>query len=132
MAVTAQTMTDVLHKTIVKYVCDGSANSAVSLLDVSGLVGHSAGSLVNISKIFWTTDGLATGYEILWDASSNVQAIILHGNGTYGMTGGHPALTNNAGGGISGDVLITNASGTGSIVIEYHKEQNVANPHWAG
>ena len=132
MAVTAQTITDVNHKTIVKYICDGSANSAVSLLDVSGLVGHSAGSLVNISKIFWTTDGLATGYEILWDASSNVQAIILHGNGTYGMTGGQPALTNNAGGGISGYVLITNASGTGSFVIEYHKVQNVANTHWAG
>ena len=132
MAVTAQTITDVNHKTIVKYVCDGSANSAVSLLDVSGLVGHSAGSLVNISKIFWTTDGLATGYEILWDASSNVQAIILHGNGTYGMTGGQPALTNNAGGGSTGDVLITNASGTGSFVIEYHKVQNVANTHWAG
>ena len=132
MAVTAQTMTDVNHKTIVKYVCDGSANSEISLLDVSGLVGHSAGSLVNISKIFWTTDGLATGYEILWDATTNVQAIILHGNGTYGMTGGQPALTNNAGSGITGDVLITNASGTGSFVIEYHKVQNVANTHWAG
>ena len=132
MAVTAHTIMDSNHTTIVKYVCDGSANSAVSLLDVSGLVGHSAGSLVNISKIFWTTDGLATGYEILWDASSNVQAIILHGSGTYGMTGGQPALTNNAGGGITGDVVITNASGTGSFVIEYHKVQNVANTHWAG
>ena len=132
MAVTAHTLMDSNHTTIVKYVCDAAANSAVSLLDVSALSSHSTGSLVNIAKIFWTTDGLASGYEILWDASSNVQAIILHGSGTYGQTGGQPALPNNAGGGITGDVLITNASGTGSFVVEYHKVQNVANTHWAG
>ena len=132
MAVTTHTLMDSNHTTIVKYVCDGAANANVSLLDVSGLTGHSAGSLVNIAKIFWTTDVLATGYELLWDATTNVQAIILHGNGNYGVQGGQPALANNAAGGITGDVLITNASGTGSFVVEYHKVQNATATDWSG
>jgi len=67
------------------------------------------------------------GVELIWDATSNVQCVILTGNGTYGYSSGQPALVNNAGSGITGDVLVTNATGTFTLITEFHKVSGYTN-----
>ena len=132
-----QYLADTRYRTTVKYVGDGVTNAAVDLLDVSILQGFQTGGIVNIAKIYWTSSGPSGGFDILWKATSNVTAFILEGtSGTYGYQPGQPAIqmpraavsTQPPGtpsgalpSGFTGDVLVTNASATYTIVIEYHK-----------
>ena len=132
-----QYLADTRYRTTVKYVGDGVANAAVDLLDVSILQGHQTGGIVNIAKIYWTSSAPSGGFDILWKATSNVTAFILEGtSGTYGYQPGQPALvmprvavgsqppgtpSGALPSGFTGDVLVTNASATYTIVIEYHK-----------
>ena len=51
-------------------------------------------------------------------------------SGTYGFMPGQPAIANNAGAGVTGDVLITNASATFTLVIEYHKQTTAGGKGW--
>ena len=120
MAVVNQTLQDSRYRTIIKTTTT-STNAAASILDVSTLLGFVAvrTSLVSIAKISWS---LAAQTDILWDASSNVVAFSMNGSGTYGFMPGQPSLANNgAAANITGDVLLTNGSSVGTIVIEYHK-----------
>ena len=129
-----QYLADTRYRTTVKYVGDGVTNAAVDLLDVSILQGWQTGGIVNIAKIFWKTSGPSGGFDLIWDATSNVIAFICEGtSGTYGYQPGQPAIVIPRAGslpgtpagalpsGFTGDVLITNASATYTIVIEYHK-----------
>ena len=136
-----QYLADTRYRTTVKYVGDGVTNAAVDLLDVSILQGFQTGGIVNIAKIYWTSSGPSGGFDIIWKATSNVTAFILEGtSGTYGYQPGQPAIqmpraavgTQPPGtpsgalpSGFTGDVLITNASATYTIVIEYHKIESV-------
>ena len=136
-----QYLADTRYRTTVKYVGDGVANTNVNSLDVSILQGFQTGGIVNIAKIYWTSSGPSGGFDILWKATSNVTAFILEGtSGTYGYQPGQPAIqmpraavsTQPPGtpsgalpSGFTGDVLITNASATYTIVIEYHKIESV-------
>ena len=143
MAVTTQIIMDNRYRTIAKYICDAAANTNVSLLDVSTLVGHQVGSganapggLVNLAKIYWTSLA-SVAIKILFDAGTNQTAFICAGTGgTYGYSPGQPAInTARAATGTqppytpsgalpastTGDVLVTNASGSFTLVIEYHK-----------
>ena len=120
MAVANQTLQDSRYRVIVKTTTT-STNTAASILDVSGLVGFVAvrTSLVTIAKISWS---VAAQTDILWDASSNVVAFSMNGSGTYGFMPGQPSLANNAAAAnLTGDVLLTNGSSVGTIVVEYHK-----------
>ena len=123
MAITALQQSDTRWRVNSKYVVDGAANSTVSLLDVSALVGFETGGLVNIAKISWWSSGPSGGLDIIWDATTNVPAFICEGaSGTYGYMPGQPAIANNAAtANRTGDVLITNASATFTLVIEFHK-----------
>ena len=103
MALAMQTIQDSRWRTIIKAIIS-STNTNVLFLDASSLVGHSAGSIVNLKSIEWSVDA---GTQILWDASSNVVALHFTGNGHYGGSDGMPAIPNNAGSGITGDVLVT-------------------------
>ena len=132
-----QYLADTRYRTTVKYIGDGVTNAAVDLLDVSILQGFQTGGIVNIAKIYWATSAPSGGFDILWKATSNVTAFILEGtSGTYGYQPGQPALvmprvavgsqppgtpSGALPSGFTGDVLITNASATYTIVIEYHK-----------
>ena len=105
---------------IIKTTTTGSSTAA-SILDVSGLVGFvlAKTSLVTIAKISWS---VSSQTDILWDATSNVVAFSMSGNGNYGFMPGQPALVNNgAAANVTGDVLLTNGTSVGTIVIEYHK-----------
>ena len=132
-----QYLADTRYRTTVKYVGDGVANTNVNSLDVSELQGWQTGGIVNIAKIFWKTSGPSGGFDLIWDATSNVIAFICEGtSGTYGYQPGQPAIvmpraavssqppgtpSGALPSGFTGDVLITNASATYTIVIEYHK-----------
>jgi len=127
MAVTNQTLIDTSFKTVIKTVSDNAANSAVSILDASAITLADSNPRVSIAKIWYSIEAASGGVELLWDASSNIQCVILAGNGTYGYTSGQPALVNNAGSGISGDVLVTNATGTFTLITEFHKVSGYTN-----
>ena len=129
-----QYLADTRYRTTVKYIGDGVANTNVNSLDVSILQGWETGGIVNIAKIYWTSSAPSGGFDLIWDATSNVIAFICEGtSGTYGYQPGQPAIVIPRAGslpgtpsgalpsGFTGDVLITNASATYTIVIEYHK-----------
>ena len=121
MAVANQTIQDSRYRTIIKTL-SSSTTSAASILDVSTLSGFVAvrTSLVTIAKVSWS---LSTEANILWDATSNVIALSLNGNGSYGFMPGQPSLVNNgAAANLTGDVLFTAGSACfGYVVVEYHK-----------
>ena len=124
MAVTSQTITDTRYRTAVKYLSDAAANANVSLLDVSGLMGFQTGGKVNLAKIYWTSSAPSAGIKILWDAGSNVLGFICEGtSGTYGYQPGQPAIAQPMplAASSTGDVLVTNATATFTLIIEYHK-----------
>jgi len=136
MAITSTQTYDTRYRTNVKYVVNADANTTVSLLDVSGLVGHQAApnlGLVNIAKISWWSSAPSGGLDIIWDATSNVIAFICEGaSGTYGFMPGQPAIYNDAAAANrTGDVLITNASATFTLCIEYHKVSNAQGLGWS-
>ena len=143
MAVTTQIMMDTNYKAIGKYTCSAAANTNVVLLDVSTLQGYqtvtatnAAGGIVNLAKIYWTSL-TSVAINILFDAGTNQTAFIACGtSGTYGYSPGQPAINiaraasgtqppGTPSGALpastTGDVLVTNASGTFTLVIEYHK-----------
>ena len=136
-----QYLSDTRYRTTVKYVGNAVANTNELSLDVSILQGWQTGGIVNIAKIFWKTSGPSGGFDLIWDAGTDVIAFICEGtSGTYGYQPGQPAIvmprvavgTQPPGtpsgalpSGFTGDVLITNASATYTLVIEYHKIESV-------
>ena len=115
-AVATQTLIDGDKKVVQKFtnISDGSGESAVVKVDVSGLATNSRGDActgVVIEKIWWQCIGMKV--QILFDASTNVFCIELgenqSGHHDYNAFGG---LTNNAGSGKTGDVLFTTVGHT--------------------
>ena len=129
MAVTTQTIQDSRYRTIMKSVSSGTT-SAGEIVDCSDLVGFQTGGLLTIAKVSWS---LSSQADILWDATSNVVALALNGNGTYGFMPGQPALPNNAAAANrTGDVLFTAAAACiGYIVVEYHKVPTAEGVGWS-
>ena len=64
---------------------------------------------------------VAAQTDILWDATSNVVALSLSGSGKVGFGDGVPSIPNNGGGGVTGDVLITNGTSVGTIWLKMRK-----------
>ena len=93
-------------------------NSAASILDVSAAEGAATDPRVSITGVAWS---VAAQTDILWDATSNVVALSLSGSGKIGLADGMPSIPNNAGSGITGDVLITNGTSVGTILIKFKK-----------
>ena len=93
-------------------------NSAASLLYVSDAEGAATNPRVSITGVAWS---VAAQTDILWDATSNIVALSLSGSGKIGFADGMPSIPNNAGSGITGDVLITNGTSVGTILIKFKK-----------
>ena len=124
MAIVQREMMDTDWRFLNEIILDAETNAGVVIADVSAMQFWAAGSIVNISKIFWTSDSPAGGLQLYWDAGPDVRAITLLGNGNYGYQPGQPALLNPQTEGVTGDiVLVTGAAATGTIVIECHKYQ---------
>jgi len=125
-AVTSQTILDGERMFIAKFtnISDGTGETGVIKIDVSTLNPNSFGLACNgvkINKIYGTTHGMEV--RILWDATTDQFAWQIPQNSNYLMDfssfGGIP---NNAGAGVTGDVLFTTADASSgdmySIVLE--------------
>lgn len=103
---------------------DGTGESAVTKVDASTLVGGGTTTRYAIEAIQWCNVGM--GFSLLFDASSDVLAfttgnttsagyldcvngVAANGPGT-GPKG--PGITNNAGSGVNGDILLTTSGHT--------------------
>ena len=117
MAVVLHEIKDSDFEYVLKATTTGT-NSAASLVDASAAEGAATDPRLSIVSISWS---LAAQTDILWDATTNVVALSLNGSGNYGHTHDMPAIPNNAGTGVTGDVLITNGTSVGTIIIKFRK-----------
>ena len=128
--VASQTIDDGPRYAVIKLtnVSDGTGESAVTKVDVSGLASSANGVActgATIQKIWWQCTGMKV--SILFDATSDVLAIQLCENQSgyhdYTSFGG---LTNNAGSGKTGDIKFTtvgHSSGDTYTIILYLKTE---------
>ena len=133
-AVTSQTLIDGDRYAVMKFtnISDGSGESAVTKVDVSALQPLASNTAaqktctgVAIERIWWQC--ICMKVRILFDASSDVMAIELgenqSGSHDYSIFGG---LTNNAGGGKTGDINFTTVGHTSAdtytIILYMRKE----------
>jgi len=90
-AVTSQTLSDGGTTAVVKLtnISDGSGESSVAKVDVSGLTSASDGtacSRVHIDQIWYDIGGMRVALE--WNATSNVVAAVLGGSAAAGNVKG--------------------------------------------
>ena len=119
MAVVLHEIVDSDFEYVLKATTTGT-NSAASLVDASDAEGAATDPRLSIVSCWWS---VASQTDILWDATSNVVALSLSGNGSYNAGGqALPSIPNNAGSGVTGDILITNGSASvGTIIIKFKK-----------
>ena len=119
MAVVLHEIVDSDFEYVLKVTTTGT-NSAASLVDASAAEGAATDPRLSIVSCWWS---VASQTDILWDATSNVVALSLSGNGSYNAGGqALPSIPNNAGSGVTGDILITNGSASvGTIIIKFKK-----------
>ena len=119
MAVSAIILSDKSFETIVKVTTTGT-NTNASIVDASALEGAASDPRLSIVACQWTT-GSQT--NILFDATSNTVALSLNGNGAYNVGAqAMPSIPNNAGSGVTGDILLTNGSASvGTIWLKLRK-----------
>ena len=123
-AVSTQTLFDGSKKVIIKFtnISDGTGESEVIKVDASAL--SSNPSKVKINQIWFSTDGMAV--QVWWDATANVLAYLIVGNQNgildFRSFGG---LVNNAGAGVTGDILFTTSGHTSgdtyTVIMEVEK-----------
>lgn len=126
--VTSQTIFDGEREAVMKFtnVSDGTGESAVLKVDVSALSPSAFGKAcdgVTLDRIHASINGMSV--SLLWDATTDVPAVIL-APGMYTFDHGKRIqLPNNAGAGKTGDILFTtigaSAGDTYSIVLEMVK-----------
>jgi hypothetical protein len=107
---------------------DGTAESALKKVDVSALNTRSGDSAactrVAIQRIWFTTNGMTV--QILWDATTDIAVWTLpnDGNGYHDFRSVGP-LRNNAGSGITGDIMFTtvnhSAGDNYTVMLEMRK-----------
>ena len=119
MAVVLHEIVDSDFEYVLKVTTTGT-NSAASLVDASAAEGADSNPRLSIVSCWWS---VSSQTDILWDATTNVVALSLTGNGNYNAGGqALPALPNTNASGATGDVLITNGSASvGTIIIKFKK-----------
>ena len=121
-AVASQTLVDGSKNTVMKLtnLSDGTGEAAVLKVDVSGLGG--APATVKVQKVHYAVVGM--NVTLLWDATTDVRMLELQGNGSFDFSS-FGGLINNAGTGVTGDILLTTTGHTlgdsYSIVLEMSK-----------
>ena len=118
MAVVLHEIKDSDFEYIVK-ITTTSTNSAASIVDVSAAEGAATDPRLSLVAASWS---VSSQTDILWDATSNIVTLSVSGNGNYGHTHDMPSIPNNAGSGVTGDVLLTNGSASvGYLVLKFRK-----------
>ena len=138
-AVTSQTIEDGGKNLVMKFtnISDGTGESAVAKIDVSGLTASAitkqACNRVVIQKLWFSNIGM--GFSLYWNATSNmfICQAPKDWSDTWDFSDSSqtlPGISNNAGSGINGDLLLTTNDHTNgdtySIVIWATK--SYANP----
>ena len=133
-AVTSQTLSDGGTTAVVKLtnISDGSGESSVAKVDVSGLTSASDGtacSRVHIEQIWYDIGGMRVALE--WNATSNVVAAVLGGSAAAGNVSGHMdfrsfgGIKNTEASGVNGDIDLTTHGHTAhdhyTIVLQLRK-----------
>jgi hypothetical protein len=133
--VTSQTLKDSASSWAVKLtnVSDGTGEAGVVKVSANTLVASDGGSTqrLSITKLFWNVSKGTSSLQdprvtLLWRATSNTTVTTLSGSGYWDLTtGGQCPLTNNAGAGANGDILLTTTGFTASagytLIIEGKK-----------
>ena len=117
MAVVLQTLVDSDFEHVVK-LTTSSTNSTASIVDASALAGADSDPRLSLVAARWSVEATT---DIIWNATSNIIALSLNGNGAYGGSDGMPSIANNGGSGVDGDVLITNGESDGYAVLKFRK-----------
>ena len=127
-AVTSQTIFDGEREVVMKFtnISDGTGETAVLKVDVSALTPSFSGKAcdgVTLDRIHASINGMSV--NVLWDATTDVPAVIL-APGMYTFDHGKRIqLPNNAGAGKTGDIMFTtigaSSGDTYSIVLEMVK-----------
>mgnify|MGYP005741568469 FL=1 len=126
--VNKRTLVDSGTRHVVMFEINNATNDAVQVIDASALRGHDSNPTLDISAIKWNTTAATSDVAIEFDASTDDHAISLHGSGEYGYHGKQPNITNPESSGVTGDIVITNASAvTGTFIIEVKKTKGYDN-----
>jgi hypothetical protein len=123
-AVSSQILTDGERNVVMKFtnVSDGTGETNALKVDVSSLVG--APATVKITEIEYDISGMQV--EMLWDATTKVPAFILSSGQQHLDFSKGGGITNNAGAGVTGDLLFTTIGATAgsTYAIVLHMKKN--------
>lgn len=126
-SVTSQTIIDGPRNLVMDFtnLSDGTGEAAVLKIDVSTLAPYEGQACTSVTIWGVQYDVFGMSVSILWDATTDVRALILsgYGNHDFSSTSGIP---NNAGAGKNGDVLFTTngASAGDTYFIRLHCLKN--------
>jgi hypothetical protein len=119
-AVSSQTLVNNERNLVMKFTntSDGTGESAVLKVDVSAL----GATIVKIKRVHYSVAGMVA--RLLWDATTDVTILDLQGDGDFDCSS-FGGLINNAGTGVTGDILLTTIGHTSgdsySIILEMQK-----------
>jgi len=133
--VTSQTLKDSASTWAVKLtnISDGTGEAGVVKVSANTLVASDGGSTqrLSINKLFWNVSKGTSSLQdprvtLTWRGTSNTTIVTLSGSGTLDLTTNLQApLTNNAGAGANGDILLTTTGFTASsgytVILEGKK-----------
>ena len=111
--VTSQKIIDGERNVIMKFtnISDGTGESAVLKVDVSALAPDAYGALctrVTVTKIYIAAHGMEV--RMLWDASTDVPFFLSSPGATQTLDfSNFTGITNDAGAGVTGDIVFTTA-----------------------
>jgi hypothetical protein len=130
-AVSTQVLKDHASAWAVKLtnISDGTGESNVVKISANTLVasnGDSSTQRLSITKLFWNVSAANTRVNLLWRGTTNTLITTLSGTGYWNLVGeGSMPLTNNAGAGANGDILLSTAGFTSgcayTIIMEGKK-----------
>lgn len=115
-AVSTKTLVDGPRNLVMQFtnISDGTGEAAVKKVDVSALSAGfraAACSRVRIERIVGSTSGMSV--QLLWDATTDTVAALLPSGNDFDLDyTKHGGITNNAGTGITGDIMITTVGHT--------------------
>lgn len=121
MAYTSQTLVDSDFEVVVKTTITGTNATALKVIDASSFesAADDGSDRLDIVGCKWS---VSSPLDVEFNATTNVVALTLNGQGSYGFGDGAPKIVNNAGSGIDGDIYLENdAACVGFIVLKLRK-----------